>query len=121
MIQSQIKDLYGSVSIANGATATIWTYQLPMRMTGILRKIGNGCDVTAAVNGTSFWSLLRNGTGISPYDMIKDILASPGLPRDAEGLIFQGGDTISAFASNGYTTSAKWAFLCILELFGEYQ
>jgi hypothetical protein len=117
--QRQTKDLYASASIANGATATLWSYTIPPRMTGLTQLIANGCDTAAAVNGTSFWSLRKNGIGISPYDLIYDILASTYLPRKAETLYLMGGDVISAFASNGYSSSAKWSFLLILDIYGE--
>lgn len=116
MKQTMIKDLVGSVSISNGVGGVIWTYQLPMRMAGLLLTYGNGTDTIGAVNGTTYWQLQRNGAGVAPYDLVKDLIGSYILPVPAESVQFMGGDVITAYAFNGYTASAKFGIHTGLQL-----
>ena len=96
----QIKDGNFSQAVGIGATAILFTYQVPAKQTLTIKKFGNYCSVVGAWAGLAVWRIIRNNQGIFPYDDILDQLGTGQEPREIEPLVFQGGDLLVINCTN---------------------
>ena len=89
-----------------GATVDLFTYTVPAKARGVLKKFGNYIDTVAAW-GDIVWSILKNGIPVFPYDAILDQIGQGYLPREISPIVFNGGDTLIVRVTNNHIANVQ--------------
>lgn len=83
-----------SAPLTQGATITLYSFQVPSRATMILTHFSNYLNLIGQW-GRVTWRILRNGAAIPPYNQIMDQLGLSTEPRKIAPQVFYGGDSFT--------------------------
>ena len=109
------KDENISQSVGIGATATLFTFQVPTKAKMLVTHFGNYIDIVAAW-GLVTWRILKNGVGVSPYGAILDQLGRSEEPRPIAPIKFNGGDVLTIPVTNGHGAAVQCGVAIKLEV-----
>ena len=115
-----IKDIYKSLTIANGSSAIILTYTVPKGIKATMIILANGL-IDAGAWGYVTWELKINGIAKKPYQSFKNEISNPSDPALCETIKLREFEILEIQATNDYTTSLDITARIMLEERGKYE